>query len=204
MSGLYGRKHLARRENALVHHRRCRRAGAYGLGREHCDLCGDRPSTHGQSRRTPGGGSQIRFSEYIRRVGNEQYRHGVGEGVDMKDQYIKPIPVVQPWTEAFWKSTKNHSLMIQKCGGCGSLIFYPRKRCPECWSSELGWQESSGRGAVYTFAIVRDMVEPKFVSDLPYVLAMVELEESIRMMTRIVECDPGAVKIGMDVEVVFE
>ncbi|MGO9016791.1 MAG: enoyl-CoA hydratase-related protein [Syntrophobacteraceae bacterium] len=122
----------------------------------------------------------------------------------MKDQYIKPIPVVQPWTEAFWKATKNHSLVIQKCGGCGSLIFYPRKRCPECWSSELGWQESSGRGAVYTFAIVRDMVEPKFVSDLPYVLAMVELEESIRMMSRIVECDPGAVEIGMEVEVVFD
>ena len=122
----------------------------------------------------------------------------------MKDQYIKPIPVAQPWTEAFWKSSKNHSLMIQKCGGCGSLIFYPRKRCPECWSSELGWQKSSGRGAVYTFSIVRDMVEPKFVSDLPYVLAMVELEESIRMMTRIVECDPELVQIGMEVEVVFD
>jgi enoyl-CoA hydratase/carnithine racemase len=48
------------------------------------------------------------------------------------------------------------------------------------------------------------MVEAQFMPDLPYVLAMVELDESIRMMTRIVECDPASVKIGMEVEVVFE
>ncbi len=122
----------------------------------------------------------------------------------MKEQYIKPIPVVQPWSEAFWKATKKHSLLIQKCSSCGSLIFYPRKRCPECWSAELGWQEACGRGKVYTFTVVRDMVEAKFVPDLPYILAMVELDESVRMMTRVVECDPGAVQIGMEVEVVFD
>lgn len=119
-------------------------------------------------------------------------------------QYRKPIPVVQPWTEAFWKATGSHSLLIQKCKGCASLIFYPRQRCPECWSAELGWQEASGEGKVYTFSIVKDMVEPRFAPDLPYVLAIVELDESIRMMTRIVECDPESVHIGMGVEVVFE
>ncbi len=122
----------------------------------------------------------------------------------MSDQYIKPIPFVQPWTEAFWAATKKHSLLIQKCSSCTKLIFYPRKRCPYCWSSDLGWQQASGKAKVNTFTIVRDMVEPKFMADLPYVLAMVDLEEKIRMMTRIVECDPEVVKIGMDVEVVFE
>lgn len=122
----------------------------------------------------------------------------------MTQEYIKPIPVVQPWTEEFWKATKKHELFIQKCLGCDSLIFYPRKYCPECWSSNLGWQQASGRAKVNTFTITRDMVEPKFMADLPYVLAMVDLEEGVRMMTRIVECDPEAVEIGMDVEVVFE
>ncbi len=119
-------------------------------------------------------------------------------------EYIKPIPEVQPWTEEFWKATKQHRLLIQKCGSCASLIFYPRKRCPECWSLDLGWQEAAGTAKVHTFTIVRDMVEPKFMPDLPYVLAMVDLDENIRMMTRIVECDPEVVKIGMNVEVVFE
>jgi enoyl-CoA hydratase/carnithine racemase len=67
----------------------------------------------------------------------------------------------------------------------------------------LGWREASGKAKVYTFAIMRDMVEPQFMPDLPYVLAMVDLQEGIRMMTQIVECEPAAVEIGMDVEVIF-
>ena len=122
----------------------------------------------------------------------------------MTEEYIKPIPVVQPWTQEFWRATKNHELLIQKCLSCESLIFYPRKYCPECWSKDLGWQKASGRAKVFTFSIMRDMVEPKFMADLPYVLAMVDLEEGIRMMTRIVQCDPEIVEIGLDVEVVFE
>ena len=122
----------------------------------------------------------------------------------MSEEYQKPIPVVQPWTEEFWKATKQHRLLIQKCNECSSLIFYPRKYCPECWSADLGWQEAGGKARVNTFAIMRDMVEPKFWADLPYVLAMVDLEEGVRMMTKIVDCEPEAVEIGMDVEVVFE
>lgn len=122
----------------------------------------------------------------------------------MTQEYIKPIPVIQPWTEEFWKASKKHKLLIQKCNECESLIFYPRKYCPDCWSSDLGWQEASGRARVYTFTVMRDMVEPKFMSDLPYVLAMVDLEEGVRMMSRVVECDPETVEIGLDVEVVFE
>lgn len=122
----------------------------------------------------------------------------------MSEEYIKPIPANQPWTEEFWKATKQHKLLIQKCNDCRSLIFYPRKYCPECWSADLGWQEASGKAKVNTFTITRDMVEPKFWGDLPYVLALVDLEEGIRMMTKIVGCDPESVQIGMDVEVVFE
>ncbi len=119
-------------------------------------------------------------------------------------EYKKPIPVIQPWTSEFWRATKQHKLLIQKCNDCGIDIFYPRKYCPECWSSNLGWSEASGKAKVYTYTIMMDMVEPKFMPDLPYVLAMVDLEEGIRMTTRIVDCDPQDVAIGMDVEVVFE
>ncbi|MGB6068371.1 MAG: enoyl-CoA hydratase-related protein [Desulfomonilaceae bacterium] len=121
----------------------------------------------------------------------------------MSSEYLKPIPAVQPWTDEFWRATKKHKLLIQKCRECNSLIFYPRKYCPQCWSEKLGWLDATGRAKVYTFAIMRDMVEPKFMPDLPYVLAMVDLQEGVRMMTQIVECDPAAVEIGMDVEVVF-
>ena len=122
----------------------------------------------------------------------------------MSEAYQKPIPVMQPWSEGFWKGTKQHKLLIQECNDCKAKIFYPRKYCPECWSANLGWAEASGKAKVYTHTIMMDMVEPKFWEDLPYVLAIVELEEGIKMMTRIVGCDPEEVSMGMDVEVVFE
>lgn len=116
----------------------------------------------------------------------------------------RPIPVMQPWTKAFWKATKQGKLMIQHCHDCNSKIFFPKKVCPDCWSENLGWAEATGKAKVYTFTVMQDMVEPKFMGDLPYVLAMVDLEDGIRMTTRIVNCRPENVSIDMDVDVVFE
>lgn len=114
----------------------------------------------------------------------------------------KPTPVIQPWTEEFWKATKIGKLLLQHCNDCNSNIFFPKKVCPECWSENLSWIESSGKANVYTYTVMVDMVEPKFMGDLPYVIAMVDLE-GIRMTTRVVNCKPENVAIGMNVEVVF-
>ncbi len=116
----------------------------------------------------------------------------------------KPTPVTQPWTEEFWEGTKKGKLLIQTCKDCGAKIFYPRKYCPECWSANLEYVEASGKAKVFTYTTTYGMVEPKFMGDLPYTLALVDLEEGIRMMTRIVECKPEDISIGMDVEVTFE
>jgi uncharacterized OB-fold protein len=119
-------------------------------------------------------------------------------------EYKKPLPVVQPWSKPFWDAARRHKLMIQTCNDCGLKIFYPRKYCPDCWSSNLGWSEASGRGKVFSYSITMAGVEERFEEDLPFVLALVDLQEGIRMMTNIVECKPGEVIIGMDVEVAFK
>lgn len=119
-------------------------------------------------------------------------------------EYKKPLPVIQPWSEGFWEAARQHKLVIQECEKCGVKIFYPRKFCPECWSSDLGWSEASGRGKVYSYTITLTGVEEKFAEDLPLILAWVDLEEGVRMLTNIVDCEPDDVKIGMDVEVIFE
>jgi enoyl-CoA hydratase/carnithine racemase/uncharacterized OB-fold protein len=116
----------------------------------------------------------------------------------------KPTPVIQPWTQEFWKATKQGKLLVQHCIDCNSNIFFPKKVCPECWSKNLTWIESTGKAKVYTFTVMLDQVEPKFMGDLPYVIAMADLEEGIRMTTRIVNCKPENVAIGMNVEVVFQ
>jgi hypothetical protein len=119
-------------------------------------------------------------------------------------EYKKPLPVPQPWSKKFWEGAKQHKFLIQYCKDCGKKIFYPRKFCPECWSGNLDWSESKGRGKVNTFTIAMSNVEERFAEDIPYVLALVYLDEGIRMMTNIVDCKPEEVKIGMEVEVVFK
>jgi hypothetical protein len=123
--------------------------------------------------------------------------------MDIQFDMTRPLPETQPWSVPFWEGTKHGKLLIQHCKDCNANIFYPRKVCPECWSKNLDWITASGRAKVYMFSTAYDMVEPKFMADLPYTVAYVNLEEGIRMMTRIVECEPENIHIGMDVEVVF-
>jgi uncharacterized OB-fold protein len=118
-------------------------------------------------------------------------------------EYKKPLPVIQEWSRPFWKGAKEHKYLIQHCKDCGKNIFYPRKYCPDCWSSNLEWIESGGKGKIYTYTVTLAGAEEKFAADYPYVLALVDMEEGIRVMTNIVDCKPEEVKIGMDVEVVF-
>jgi uncharacterized protein len=121
----------------------------------------------------------------------------------MEFEMTKPVPVTQPWSEKFWEGAKQGKLFIQVCKDCKSKIFYPRKFCPECWSGNLDWIEASGKAKIYTFSTAYSMVEPKFMDELPYTIAYVDLEEGIRMMTRIVDCKPEEISFDMDVEVLF-
>ena len=121
----------------------------------------------------------------------------------MEFDMTKPIPETQPWSEIFWEGTKQGKLLIQVCKDCKSNIFYPRKFCPECWSGNLDWIEASGKAKIYTFSTAYSMVEPKFMDELPYTIAYVDLDEGIRMMTRIVDCKPEDLSLDMDVEVLF-
>ena len=121
----------------------------------------------------------------------------------MEFDMSKPVPVTQPWSEKFWEGTQQGKLLIQVCQDCQSKIFYPRKFCPECWSGNLDWVEASGKAKIYTFSTAYSMVEPKFMDELPYTIAYVDLDEGIRMMTRIVDCKPEDIRFDMEVEVVF-
>jgi len=94
--------------------------------------------------------------------------------------------------------------MIQRCQACHRTIFYPRISCPFCASERLEWIESSGKGTVYTFSVVRNNPPSAFARDVPFVIAIVRLEEGVQMMTNIVGCDPEDVYCDMPVQVTFE
>jgi len=119
-------------------------------------------------------------------------------------EVLKPVPVVNTWAQPFWDATKEERLIIQKCKDCGEHIFYPRIACINCFSDNLDWIECSGRGTIYTYTVVEANAPSAFIQDLPYVVAVVILEEGVRMLSNIIDCDPYLVKCDMPVQVTFE
>jgi hypothetical protein len=116
----------------------------------------------------------------------------------------KPVPVVNSWTMNFWESADKGKLMIQRCQECGGYIFYPRMSCPFCFSDSIEWVESSGRGTVYSYTVVQSNAPSAFIADMPFVIAIVRLEEGVQMLTNIVGCSPDEVCCEMPVQVTFE
>ncbi len=116
-------------------------------------------------------------------------------------EYAKPLPKPTPTSQPFWDAARRHQLSLQRCAACGKFIYYPRERCPHCFSDKLGWESVSGRGKVYSYTVVRRASSRAFAE--PYVLAIVELDEGPRMTTNIVAA-PESVKVGMPVAVHFD
>lgn len=118
--------------------------------------------------------------------------------------YEKPIPVPNAETKPYWDGCKRHELLVQTCDSCGNAQLYPRIFCTRCHSESLKWKPSSGRGTVYSYTIIRRAPSKAFKADVPYVLALVELDEGVRLMTNVIGCSPDKVKINLPVRVVFE
>lgn len=116
----------------------------------------------------------------------------------------KPIPAVTPWGMPFWEGTRQGKLMIQKCTDCNKYVFYPRLVCPHCFSDNLGWVQASGRGTVYSYTVVQSNAPSPFLADIPYVVAVIRLEEGVQMLSNIVGCDFDDLRCDMPVEVTFE
>jgi uncharacterized OB-fold protein len=91
-----------------------------------------------------------------------------------------------------------------RCGACGEAHYYPRPFCPRCGSDDVSWEQASGRATLYTWSVVHQNDLPPFRDKLPYVAAVVDLDEGPRMMTNVVGTDPEALRVGMRLEVTFE
>jgi len=115
----------------------------------------------------------------------------------------KPLPRPYQDTQAYWDGAKEGRLLLQQCRDCGKHQFYPRGVCSHCLSSNLDWVEASGRGRVYTFTVCHRAPHPGFGAEVPFVIAVIDLAEGVRMMSNIVDCDPKSVRVDMPVKVTF-
>jgi len=114
----------------------------------------------------------------------------------------RPAPIVTEDSLAFWLAAAEGRLVAQQCAGCGRLRHPPRPMCPSCHSTEQTMVELAGTGVVYSYSVLHHPQNPAFT--YPVLAVLVELDEGVRILSNLVGTDPGAVSIGLPVEVRFE
>lgn len=115
----------------------------------------------------------------------------------------KPMPVPTEISAPFWEGLKAERLLIQQCERCSHWVFYPRRHCPACFTHALAWREVSGGATLYSFTVTRIATLPDFADEMPQILAVVELDQGVRINTNLVGLDEAEVKVGMRLQPVY-
>lgn len=108
------------------------------------------------------------------------------------------VPISAP----FWAAAAEHRLDLQRCPTCDRFVWYPRAACPGCLGDDLEWQTVAGAGVVYAVSVHRHAARPEL--EAPYAVALVELDEGVRLLSRIVNCPADAVSVGDRVRATWE
>ncbi len=115
----------------------------------------------------------------------------------------RPAPAVDPESAPYWAATTEGRLVLQRCTGCGRHQLYPRAHCLSC-RRPVEWVEARGTGTIYSYTVIRQNPSRSFRHLLPFVVALVDLDEGPRLMTNVIGCDPEQVSVGAPVRVRFE
>ena len=118
--------------------------------------------------------------------------------------YLKPLPIQDALSAPFWEAANEGRLVVQHCKDCDLFQHYPRPHCTHCGSLSVEWLPASGRAQVHTFTVTHRNDAPGFADEVPYVFAILDLSEGVRMPGNIVDIDPDEVSVGMLVEVCFD
>ena len=124
----------------------------------------------------------------------------------MTTEYKKPVPrpLHPELTKPFWEAAKRHELLIPRCKICSKYFWYPREECPYCLRQGWDWHVATGKGRLYTYTVVHRAADPRFQAQVPYVYAVIQLDEGPRLISNVVDCDVGDVTIDMPVTVHFD
>lgn len=116
----------------------------------------------------------------------------------------RPVPVPDPASQPFFDGAKQRKLMLKYCTACDRWLAPASDACDNCFSDQLEWRAASGRGEIYTFGIMHQVLHPGFKDEVPYNVIQVELAEGPRIMSNLVGTPNDQIRVGMKVEVVFE
>lgn len=119
-------------------------------------------------------------------------------------EYSKPLPTLTDENRPFWDACRAQRLDMQQCDDCGHVRFPINHVCPRCLSDRYHWQTLSGRGTVFSYIVFHQVYNKAFAEDVPYNVALVQLDEGPRMYSNVVGVPNDAVKVGDRLEVVFD
>ncbi len=118
--------------------------------------------------------------------------------------YEKPLPILSERNLPFWEAAKRGELRMQRCLDCGHIRYPIGPVCTDCLSERTEWVQLSGRGRVFAYCVFYQLYNPAFKEDIPYNVAIIQLDEGPRMISNVVGCNNEEVKIGDRVGVVFD
>ena len=118
--------------------------------------------------------------------------------------FEKPLPLQTPTAQPFWDALRDEIVKIQQCCDCRTWVFYPRKHCPTCLGTSLEWRRINGDATLYSFTIARQPTAPHFADEVPQLLAIVELVQGVKMTSTLVNIEPKAIHVGMNLKPYFD
>lgn len=113
------------------------------------------------------------------------------------------VPSPDPETQPYWDAAHAGHLLIQECGTCGAVFTYARPFCPRCWSPDVAWREATGGATLYTWSVVYRNDLPPWNERVPYVAAVVDLDEGPRLLTNVEDCAFEDLTVGLRLAVRF-
>lgn len=116
----------------------------------------------------------------------------------------KPVPTITDLSAPYWEGAAEGELRVQQCAHCKARFLYAKSLCPKCWTPDPHWIRVSGRGRIQTMTIVNQAPYDSFAADVPYVIAIVKLDEGPQLMANIVDFDASPITVGQSVSVTFE
>ena len=124
--------------------------------------------------------------------------------LEINKYYLKYFyqPCAENYEQGFWDAVKQKRLVFQRCKDCGTWSHPPRPMCHKCFSQDMEWVESSGKGKIFSYVVFTREVHPAY--RVPYEVVVVEMDnEKVRFISNMVDTDPDELYIGMPVEVQF-
>ncbi|WP_442595034.1 Zn-ribbon domain-containing OB-fold protein [Parapusillimonas sp. JC17] len=120
--------------------------------------------------------------------------------IDIRANFLTPTVDSEP----FWAACDREVLSLQRCTACERFVYYARRLCPHCGESNLSWEPTSGKGTIFSHSEVRvSFFGPDWQDQLPYTVALIDLAEGPRMLSRLLLKPDQQARIGDEVEVSF-